>query len=157
MSVSPPNGRTPHNISYVMTPKLKMSLRWSTVVPAACSGDMYATVPRTTPGTVTVAVDAADAADGIHHFGQAEVGELRVARLGYEHVLRLDVTMDEARLVCGGERFGDAEQASRAAAELLASLIVPFAQRRAVTNSVTMYGLSIVRRRLRRRSGCAGG
>ena len=63
MSVSPPNGRTPHSILYVMTPKLKMSLRWSTGAPAACSGDMYATVPRTTPGSVTVALDAAEAAE----------------------------------------------------------------------------------------------
>ena len=37
---APANARTPVTISYSIAPKLKMSLRASTVPPVACSGDM---------------------------------------------------------------------------------------------------------------------
>ena len=48
-SVAPANGRRPATISYRTTPKEKMSLRASRRLPVACSGDMYAMVPRTMP------------------------------------------------------------------------------------------------------------
>ena len=50
--VSPPKGRRPPSISYSTTPNEKRSLRASVAPPRACSGDMYATVPITTPGVV---------------------------------------------------------------------------------------------------------
>ena len=43
------------SISCSITPKLKMSLRWSASSPRTCSGDMYPTVPITTPACVRAA------------------------------------------------------------------------------------------------------
>ena len=42
----------PVSISYSTQPNAKMSVRWSTGRPFACSGDMYAAVPRITPAFV---------------------------------------------------------------------------------------------------------
>jgi hypothetical protein len=39
-AVSPWNARRPDSISYRMAPNAKMSLRWSTLLPRTCSGDM---------------------------------------------------------------------------------------------------------------------
>ena len=49
---SPPNARVPVNISYSTAPVEKMSERASTGLPSACSGDIYAAVPRTVPAAV---------------------------------------------------------------------------------------------------------
>ena len=49
---SPRNARCPVVISYSTAPNEKMSLRASTVSPAACSGDMNAGVPSTVPRSV---------------------------------------------------------------------------------------------------------
>ena len=43
---SPPNARFPVSISYSTAPNAQMSARLSTVFPRACSGLMYAAVPR---------------------------------------------------------------------------------------------------------------
>ena len=53
-AVFPGNARRPDSISNNNTPTAKMSERWSIVWPRTCSGDMYPTVPRTTPGSVAV-------------------------------------------------------------------------------------------------------
>src|ERR1035437_1592267 len=50
---SPWNAFVPVSISYITTPNEKMSLRASTFLPCACSGDMYATVPRIEPSMVS--------------------------------------------------------------------------------------------------------
>jgi hypothetical protein len=50
--VSPRNGRSPTSISKITTPSAQMSARASTASPRACSGAMYAAVPRTTPESV---------------------------------------------------------------------------------------------------------
>jgi hypothetical protein len=55
-SDAPANGRRPASTSYSTTPKEKMSLRASTASPRVCSGDMYATVPTTTPVRVVSSV-----------------------------------------------------------------------------------------------------
>ena len=39
-----------------MMPSEKMSVRWSTARPWTCSGDMYGTVPITTPSWVFISV-----------------------------------------------------------------------------------------------------
>jgi hypothetical protein len=46
---SPPNARRPTNISNSTQPNDHTSVRSSTGLPLACSGDMYAAVPRTMP------------------------------------------------------------------------------------------------------------
>src|SRR5438128_3920227 len=43
------NARVPVNISYRTAPNAHTSVRLSTAFPRACSGDMYAAVPRITP------------------------------------------------------------------------------------------------------------
>ena len=48
-TVSPAKSCSPVSISYSTTPKAQMSARLSTAFPRACSGDMYAAVPRITP------------------------------------------------------------------------------------------------------------
>ena len=52
--MSPWNGWRPVNISYTTTPKEKTSLRWSAGNPFACSGDMYAAVPRMMPAWLAI-------------------------------------------------------------------------------------------------------
>src|SRR2546430_1509971 len=47
------NGRAPAAISYSTMPRLKMSLRPSTVLPRICSGDMYGAVPEIVPALET--------------------------------------------------------------------------------------------------------
>ena len=50
--VSPRNGSVPVAISYKTAPKENRSVRASSSLPLACSGDMYATVPMAVPGLV---------------------------------------------------------------------------------------------------------
>ncbi len=57
LTVSEANSRVPVSISHSTTPNAQMSARASTVPPRACSGDMYAAVPRITPATVPRAGD----------------------------------------------------------------------------------------------------
>ena len=54
--VSPSNALRPESISYSTAPKAQTSVRRSTALPRACSGDMYAAVPMTTPARVAAAV-----------------------------------------------------------------------------------------------------
>ena len=53
---SPSNGRVPVNISNSTQPKAQRSLRLSAGRPFACSGDMYAAVPRIMPACVIAGV-----------------------------------------------------------------------------------------------------
>jgi hypothetical protein len=43
----------------------------------------------------------------MHHFGQAEVEDLRVALVGDHDVLGLEVAVDDPALMGGGEAVGD--------------------------------------------------
>ena len=54
--VSPSNALRPDSISNSTAPKAQTSVRRSTTLPRACSGDMYAAVPITTPARVAAAV-----------------------------------------------------------------------------------------------------
>ena len=60
--VAPANARLPVSISYSTAPKEKISLRRSTGRPTACSGDMYAAVPRITPVRVWPSVSVGELA-----------------------------------------------------------------------------------------------
>ena len=53
---SPSNARLPVSISNSTQPNAQMSARLSTVFPRACSGDMYAAVPRIMPACVIAGV-----------------------------------------------------------------------------------------------------
>ena len=57
---SPSNAARPVSISYSTHPNAKMSVRLSTVRPFACSGDMYAAVPRITPAFVAAMLSVGD-------------------------------------------------------------------------------------------------
>ena len=57
---SPVNGRVPVSISKSTTPNAHTSTRWSTTLPLACSGAMYAAVPMITPICVAAAVRVGD-------------------------------------------------------------------------------------------------
>ena len=63
-TVSPWNGRVPVSISNETAPNDQMSLRLSTVLPLACSGDMYEAVPKMTPCCVA-AVTVGDSAGAL--------------------------------------------------------------------------------------------
>src|SRR5207247_1180801 len=111
-SDAPTNGRRPASTSYSTTPKEKISLRASTAWPRVCSGDMYATVPTTTPARVVSSVWGAGNIQRrpFVEFRQAEVRQLGVAALRDQNVRRLDVTVQDAGIVRSGEPVGDADQ-----------------------------------------------
>ncbi len=52
LTVSPVKSLFPVSISNNTTPNAQMSARLSTFAPRACSGDMYAAVPKMTPASV---------------------------------------------------------------------------------------------------------
>ncbi|CAM4044273.1 hypothetical protein COSO111634_31930 [Corallococcus soli] len=54
ISESPWNRRPPVSSSHSTTPSANTSVRASTLSPRACSGDMYANLPLSTPGLVSV-------------------------------------------------------------------------------------------------------
>ena len=86
-----------------------MSDRASTDCPSTCSGDIYAGVPSTAPGMVSVT-----SAAGVQAFGHAEVEELRRAARGDHDVRRFQVAVQDASLVRSlqgaGNLDGDADR-----------------------------------------------
>ncbi len=118
--VSRRNRGRPVAISHRMRPTENWSVRWSTVRPLACSGDMYSSVPSEHAGLRSRSATASPAASmsaerGHHHLGQAEVEDLQ-APLGRDHqVLRLQVAMDDA----GAMRLGQAVRELRPEVEHL--------------------------------------
>jgi hypothetical protein len=91
-----------------------MSLRRSAGRPFACSGLMYAAVPRIMPACVMAGVvmvgdietfDDDDAADS--SLGQAEVEHLHGAVVAHLDVRGLQVAMDDPLFVRRFERFGN--------------------------------------------------
>ena len=60
---SPANARLAVSISYSTHPNAQMSARLSTALPRACSGDMYAAVPRIIPACVIAGVVIVGACD----------------------------------------------------------------------------------------------
>ena len=96
---SPGWGLCREQSSYRIAPRAYTSARWSTILsPRACSGDMYATVPRIVP----VRVAAPHLVDGLQ-LRDAEIEHLEqvgpVIAPAHEQVLRLEVAMDDPRRV----------------------------------------------------------
>ena len=69
---------------------------------------MYAAVPTIIPARVAVIMPVASGADALVDFGEAEVGELRVAAAADQHVLRLDIAMKNRGVVSRRQSIGDA-------------------------------------------------
>jgi hypothetical protein len=102
--VSPSKSSLPVSISWRTAPKAQMSARLSTGRPRACSGLMYAAVPRIIPiavpalvivGTI-VGVEFGLRGDlAGDRLGQPEVEDLHVAGGRQLHVRRLEIAMDD--------------------------------------------------------------
>ena len=60
--VAPRNGNFPVAISYNTVPNENRSVRASSSFPNACSGDIYATVPRAEPGLVICSLESSNVA-----------------------------------------------------------------------------------------------
>ena len=97
-----------------------MSVRLSTGLPRACSGDMYAAVPRMMPCSViagevivgdcdrSCAAEAPDApAAGSIALARPEIEDLDRAVRTHFHVGGFQIAMDDAELVRGLEGVGD--------------------------------------------------
>ncbi len=102
----------PVSISYKTQPNAQISVRLSTVCPRACSGLMYAAVPRMTPSCVPLTVTAGDCArscDSVARdcLGQAEVEHLDDAVGRDLDVGRLQVPVDDPSRVRGLQRIGN--------------------------------------------------
>ena len=116
-TVSPSKSRRPVSISKRTTPKAQMSARLSTALPRACSGDMYAAVPRMRPAAVPVCASVGDcdrSAEDVTPrpsprpgLGEAEVEDLDLAVRRQLDVGGLEVAVDDALLVGALERLGD--------------------------------------------------
>ena len=103
LSVSPSNGRRAVSISKRTTPKAQMSARLSTAAPRACSGLMYAAVPRISPACGGVdrqgrRVHGGDArpGSGRERFRESEVEHLDRAVRADLDVRGLEIAMDDA-------------------------------------------------------------
>ena len=109
-TVSPENGRRPQSISKSTHPNAQMSVRLSTGRPRACSGLMYAAVPRINPASVPCMVTRREIRRGriaSHCFGQPEVEDFYVAARRDFHVRRLQIAVHDAPLMSRFERVGD--------------------------------------------------
>ena len=108
IAVSAANGRRPASISYSTTPSANRSARASTGRPTSCSGAMYAGVPIIAPTAVSGRAVFVRAGSALaHELGDAEVEELDATVDGDEQVVGLDVAVDDARPVRGGEPARD--------------------------------------------------
>ena len=111
---SPSNARLPVSISNSTPPKAQSPLRFSTARPLACSGVMYAAVPRIIPacviaGVVIVGTSTCSAMNSrwLHRFRQAEVEHLHRAVGADLDVRGFQVAMDDALLVRRFQRLGN--------------------------------------------------
>ena len=113
VTVSPSNMRLPVSIRNRTTPKAQMSVRRSTSRPRACSGDMYGGGAHDDAG-------AGRRCDHRRRHRQRDIGRLGADRLGQTEVQhlhlvvggdldvgRLEVAVDDSRLVRLLEPFGD--------------------------------------------------
>ena len=99
---SPANKRRPDSAS-TMTAPTEYRSDWTVAEwPARRSGARYPGVPRTTPVMVMSEV-ASDAASGVEALCDPEVGDARVAVVVEQDVARLDVAVEHAEPVGGGQ------------------------------------------------------
>jgi hypothetical protein len=76
---SPRNARRPVNISYNKQPNAQMSAPLSTGLPRACSGDMYAAVPRIMP-TPVICTGVVIVGDAVSCGLMADAGSIAFAK-----------------------------------------------------------------------------
>ena len=95
------NGGRPVHIVYSTLPRLNRSVRWSSVSPSACSGDMYIGVPAMTPDCVRLASSAARARP------KSVILTRGCDAVLQQDVCRLDVAVDQPLGVRGGQPHGD--------------------------------------------------
>ncbi len=125
LTVSPSNSRRPVSISKSTTPKAQTSARLSTACPRACSGDMYAAVPRIRPAAVpraarawgTATRSAEDvtprAVSAPSALARPKSSTLTLPSGVTLTFGRLEVAVDDALLVRRFERLGDLLSRSR--------------------------------------------
>ena len=122
-AVSPWNRLLPVSSSWTMTPNAQMSARWSAVLPLACSGLMYAAVPRIMPacggldGQRRRVVGVAAGRSGQHRLGEAEIQDLHHAAGGDLDVGGLEIAMDDAPFVRGFDAVDDLTEDRQRVAE----------------------------------------
>ncbi len=111
------NARRPDSISYNTEPSAKTSDRKSTGSPRTCSGDMYPSVPNTIPASVRARVTSAgsDAATpgSASPKSRSEIQDLDAPVGRHDDVLRLEIAMDDAAVVRGGEAARDLRRVLR--------------------------------------------
>ena len=100
-TVSPPNGSSPDSAWYSTAPSDQRSERASMRRPSACSGLMYSGVPSTAPTAVRCGL-----VSGTSSPATPKSSSLiwRLAVVGQEDVLGLEVAVHEARVVRGLQR-----------------------------------------------------
>ena len=145
---SPSNARAPVSISYSTAPKAQTSVRLSTARPRACSGDMYAAVPRITPvpghqrgarqgrdvrGRPVPAVRG-PASDELR---QPEIQHLHGAVGSHLDVGGLEIAMDDPLLVRRFERFRDLPRDRQRLIDRDRSMRDAVGERRPSTSSIT--------------------
>ena len=112
VTVSPSKTLFPVRHSYRMQPNAQMSARLSTALPLACSGLMYAAVPRITPGRVIASVSVGDCDESTslrfvrQGFCQAEVQYLDLVSGSDHHIGRFQIPVDHSLFMRCFKRFG---------------------------------------------------
>jgi hypothetical protein len=96
---SPANSRRPVSISKSTTPNAQMSARLSTALPFACSGLMYAAVPRITPSWVPCAARQRRRVRQLRR--RRRHARVRIERLRQPEVEDFDFPSMEALMFCG--------------------------------------------------------
>ena len=104
-AVSRPNTRFAVSISKSTHPNAQMSACGPTSCPFACSGDMYATVPSTLPGSVTSIETVSCSRRWTARFGKAEVEHFHRAVRPHFDIRRLQIAVHDALRMRGLERF----------------------------------------------------
>ena len=127
---SPGNARLPVNISNNTVPNAQMSARLSTVLPRACSGDMYPGRAQDHPGLRRLqrqrrghGQPGRHRACGLHRLREAEVEHLHRAVSANLDIRGLQIAMDDALLMrrfqrlsdlfCDGQSFINRDRAAR--------------------------------------------
>ncbi len=147
-TVSPSKRRLPVSISKKTTPNAQISARLSTDSPRACSGAMYAAVPRITPSWVPCAAvrvgdcinvgerarSAAEASAraGLHRFGQPEIEDLGLSFTGSLYVLGFEIAVNNSLVVGLFERLRDLESERKALGKGKRPRFEAFGERRTV-------------------------
>ena len=98
--------RSPVSNSYSTTPKAQISARLSTLLPLACSGAMYAAVPRMTPTSVAAMVSVGEfsalvcgSRGLVNAFANPKSSSLTAPSRRDLYIVRLQIAMNDALVV----------------------------------------------------------